>query len=324
MNDNVLDIGMTPLYDLSSLVETGGARLFGKCEFMNPGMSLKDRIAKHMIEEAIKHGALNFGDTIVCASSGNTGCSVAAYGGSMGFQVIVVTTNKCSEEKLSHIEAYGARVIIESDANYMNVANELAEKFGYFNIDQYSNPNNPRAYYNTLGPEIWDQTNGEVTHFVMTGSTFGCISGTSKYLKEKNPSVYSMLADPKGSNMHKYYYQAYKGNKPGLELGKISNFIIEGAGKSKPTSNLDCSLIDEVYSVNDQDSIETCHKVAKEKGLLLGGSSGLNIYAAVQLANRLGPDDMVVTILCDNGVKYLSKIYNSEYLNDNNVFSRAV
>jgi len=318
IENKIPGIGNTPLIDLSFLA-SGGAQIFAKCEFMNPGMSMKDRIAQQMIKVAIKRGDLKPRGTIICASSGNTGCSVAMIGASMGFAVIVVATSKCSEEKLAHIRAYGAKVIIAEDLEYMDVARKIADENGYYNIDQYSNPDNPQAYYETLGPEIWQQTQGKVTHFVMTGSTFGCITGTSRYLKERNSDIKVILADPDGSNIHKYYYQIYRKQNPALKLGEMGKFIIEGAGKSKPTSCLDCSLIDEVYKITDQQSVDMCYRVARESGILVGGSSGLNLHTAATLAGKLTPDNLVVTILCDNGVKYLSKIYSSEFLQANKI-----
>jgi len=312
-------IGNTPLVNLSDLVRPRGARLFGKCEFLNPGMSLKDRIAENMIRCAVERGELMVGGTIVCASSGNTGCSIAMLGSVQGFKVIVVTSEKCSSEKLKHIQAYHAELVVVKDSEYMQVASRLARENNYFDINQYSNPENPQAYYKTLGPELWRQTNGQITHFVMTGSTFGCISGTGKYLKEQNHSIQVVLADPIGSNMHKYYFQAYKTKNFSLEFGTMDSFIIEGAGKSKPTDCLNFNVIDDVQKVADQDSINMCHRLARHCGLLVGGSSGLNVHASLQLANKLTSNQTVVTILCDNGVKYLSKIYNSEFLLNNGI-----
>ena len=312
-------IGRTPLVDLSSFVSPGGAKLYAKCEFLNPGMSLKDRIADRMIRTAIENGELEEGGTIVCASSGNTGCSVAMLGSVMGFRVIVVTSRKCSKEKLDHIKAYRAELIIAEDSEYMRVATQLARDNNYFDINQYCNPANPQAYYETLGPELWQQTDGKLSHFVMTGSTFGCISGTGKYLKEKNSQIRVILADPNGSNMHKYYFDGYKANKPDIELGAMKPFIIEGAGKSRPTDCLNCEIIDDVVQVSDQESVAMCHKLAEQQGIFAGGSSGLNVHASVQLANKLNSNDTVVTILCDNGIKYLSKIYNASYLSEHGI-----
>lgn len=316
-------VGHTPLIDLSGLVKNNGAKLFAKCEYMNPGMSLKDRIASNMINKAIIKRELKPGGTIVCASSGNTGCSVAMFGAKFGFNVIVVTSDKCSLEKLNHIKSYGAKILIVGNDEYMRVADELAEEHGHFNINQYSNPDNPEAYFETLGPEIWSETQGEITHFVMTGSTFGCITGTGRYLKSKNPAVQILLSDPEGSNMYKFFHQAFKRGRLDLDLGAMGNFIIEGAGKSKPTDCLDCNVIDDVVQVTDQESIDMCRHLAKHQGLLVGGSSGLNVHAAVQLANTLTKDNTVVTVLCDSGVKYLSKIYNDNYLQSHNILVSA-
>lgn len=317
-------IGGTPLVELSNLVKPGGARLFAKCEFLNPGMSLKDRIAKRMIQDAIDNGLLKPGGTLVCASSGNTGCAIAMLGSVHGFNVIVVTSSKCSQEKLNHIRAFGAEVRIENDKEYMAIAAQLAKHNDYFDINQYCNPANPQAYYETLGPEIWQQSEAQVSHFVMTGSTFGCISGTGKYLKEKNPNIKVVLADPVGSNMYKYYFQSYRANNPALDLGDMDSFIIEGAGKSRPTKCLDWKVIDDVRKVSDQQSIAMCYQLLRHQGLFVGGSSGLNVHAAVELANTLPSTAMVVTILCDNGVKYLSKIYNSEYLIHNGITPQTI
>jgi cysteine synthase len=318
--ENSIENGATPLLNISFLVPEDGARLMAKCEFSNPVMSLKDRIAKQMLSHAFSAGEIKKGDTVVCASSGNTGCSVAFLGKKMGLRVIIVTSKKCSAEKLAHIRTYGAQlVVVEDHVNYMTEANRIASENSFFNIDQYSNPQNPQAYYLTLGPEIWEQTHGQVSHFVMTGSTFGCISGTTRYLKEKNGNIKTVLADPKESNMHKLYYDGYKAGKTNLELGDMGDFIVEGAGKSKPTICLDFSMIDDVISVTDQQAVEMCYRLAHTKGILVGGSSGLNVHAAVSLAKKLTPQDTVVTVLCDNGVKYLSKIYNTDFLSQNNI-----
>ncbi|TQV77365.1 cysteine synthase family protein [Aliikangiella marina] len=312
-------IGKTPLINISNLVKPDGAKLLAKCEYANPGMSLKDRIASHMIHTAINNGQLKSGDTLVCASSGNTGCSVAMIGSMLGIKVIVVTSAKCSEEKQNHIKAYGAELMIMPDTDYMAKASELAIKHGYFDINQYSNPANPEAYYKTLGPEIWQETQGKVSHFVMTGSTFGCISGTGRYLKEQNAEIRVILADPDGSNMHDYYYKSFKENDNDFAVGAMKPFIIEGAGKSKPTPCLNFNVIDDVVKVNDQEAINMCYKLANTNGLLVGGSSGLNVHAAVEIANSLTSEHIIVTLLCDNGVKYLSKIFNSRFLTQNNI-----
>lgn len=306
----------TPLLDLSDLTTGASARLFAKAEFMNPGLSLKDRIARHILKCAVEDGDLEPGQTIVCASSGNTGCSVAAIGRAMGHPVIVVTSPKCSQEKRAHIEAYGARIVIEAD-DYMKAGRELACREGYFDVAQYENPKNPEAYYRTMGPEIWEQTEGAVTHFVMTGSTFGCLTGTSTFLKEKNPDIRAVLVDPENSHV-KHFLEAHQsgGDLPPEVHAPMESYVVEGAGKSKPTPLLDLDLVDDVVVVSDDQAIAMCHRLANDKSILVGGSSGLNVAAAVELAESLGPGATVVTVLCDHGVKYLSKVYDADYLEE--------
>lgn len=311
-------IGNTPLVDLSFLVKGTSASLYAKCEFMNPGASMKDRIASHILDVAEAKGELSKGDTIVCASSGNTGCSFAMLGAIRGYSVIIVTSSKCSLEKQNHIKALDAQlIVVNKNEDYMAFGDKLAAENRYFNVNQYNNPYNPEAYYKTLGPEIWKDTDGKVTHFVMTGSTFGCISGTGKFLKQKNSKIKVVLADPIGSNIYDYYYKGYLRSDSSYQVNKGNTSMIEGAGKSKPTQCLDFSVIDEVIQVADYDAISTCHELAKREGLLLGGSSGINVFAARELARLLPKESMVVTILCDNGIKYLSKIYNRSFLVEN-------
>ena len=306
-------IGNTPLIDLTGLVNENSGYLYAKCEFMNPGFSLKDRIANYILDVAETQGLLKKGDVIVCSSSGNTGCSFAMLGQIRGYRVVIVTSEKCSVEKQNHIKALNAKLIVVDQDSYMSYGQNYAKKNGYFDVDQYNNKYNPEAYYKTLGPEIWKDTNGEITHFVMTGSTFGCISGTGRFLKECNPAIKVILADPVGSNIYAYYYSKLKNDLSShLDPGQFS--IIEGAGKSAPTKCLDCSVIDEVLKVSDEEAVSTCHQLVKDEGLLVGGSSGLNVFAAKLIANRLDKKHVVVTVLCDSGLKYLSKIYNKEFL----------
>jgi cysteine synthase len=312
-------IGNTPLVDLTTLLNKGSGQLYAKCEFMNPGFSLKDRMAKYILNMAETTGQLKEKDSIVCSSSGNTGCSFAMLGKVKGYSVIVVTSKECSSEKQNHIKSLNAELIVVDRDDYMEYGEKLAQENGYFNVDQYNNPYNPEAYYQTLGPEIWRDTNGKITHFVMTGSTFGCISGTGKFLKEKNPNIKIILADPLESNIYKYYYGNYLNNQCNHKVNKIHSSIIEGSGKSKPTGCLDFTVIDEVLQVSDEEAISTCHKLAKNESLLLGGSSGINVFAATIVGNRLEKEHIVVTILCDSGIKYLSKIYDRRFLSQHNI-----
>lgn len=307
-------IGNTPLIDLTDLVGKNSAYLYAKCEFMNPGLSLKDRIANHILNIAESQGRLQRGDVIVCSSSGNTGCSFAMLGRMRGYRVVIVTSDKCSLEKQNHIKALNAELIVVSPENYMSYGANYARKNGYFDVDQYNNLDNPEAYYKTLGPEIWEGTEGKISHFVMTGSTFGCISGTGRFLKERNSKIKIILAEPISSNISAYYYDNSE-HDANLKVANNQPSIIEGAGKSAPTKCLDLSVIDEVLKIADEDAIATCHQLASREGLLVGGSSGLNVFAAQLIANRLDRNHVVVTILCDSGIKYLSKIYNQDFLN---------
>ena len=312
-------IGNTPLIDLSKLVDENSAYLYAKCEFMNPGLSLKDRIANYILDVAEARGHLKRGDVIVCSSSGNTGCSFAMLGKMRGYHVVIVTPEECSIEKQNHIKALDADLIVVNKNDYMDYGGKYAQEYGYFDVDQYNNIHNPEAYYHTLGPEIWRDTNGEITHFVVTGSTFGCISGTGRFLKERNPEIQVILADPMSSNIYAHYYSNLKNNKNNLsrpvDHGKPS--IIEGAGKSAPTKCLNFSVIDEVLQVSDEEAVSTCHQLLEYEGLLVGGSSGVNVSAAKFIANRSRQKHVVVTVLCDSGVKYLSKIYNKKFLSLN-------
>ena len=296
------------------------AVIYAKCEHLNPGLSLKDRIAKHMIEVAFREYYIRKGSTIVCASSGNTGYSISMLAAYYKINSIIITTEKCSNEKRDHIKSTGAKLIVRPESDYMSFAKEYAKKHSYYCIDQYNTPANPQAYYESLGPEIWNQTKEKITHFVMTGSTFGCICGTAKYLKEQNPKIKIILADPEGSNIGDYF-KAFQTGDQSTPITNGHSYLIEGAGKSGPTDCLDFSLIDEVVKVNDQEAISTCYQLARENGLNVGGSSGLNVYAAKKIASKLNPTDVVVTILCDHGIKYLSKLYNPTYLHNNDILT---
>lgn len=310
-------VANTPLIDLSSqLSGDNNNQLYAKCEFLNPNLSMKDRIASYIISKAEKDGLLKKGDSIVCASSGNTGCSVAMMGILHGYDVIIVTSAKCSKEKQDHIRAFGARLDIVEENKYMKHAKQLADEYGYFDINQYDNINNPEAYFYSLAPEIWQQTQGKVSHFIMTASTFGCITGTSRYLKQRNPEIKTILADPEHSCIEEYY-QAYRKHEIPNPLPH-PKYLIEGAGKSKPTACTDFSVIDEVINISDDEAITCCHQSAKDEGLLIGGSSGLNIAACKKIDQQVN-NAVMVTILCDHGIKYLSKIYNPEFLKSQNI-----
>jgi len=317
-------VGKTPIIDLSHLVKTDveGVQVLAKCEFLNPTFSIKDRMARNIIDKAEREGRLKKGMTIVAASSGNTGAAIAMLASCRGYKCIVTTSPKCSQEKMDTIRAYGAELIVspsnakEGDSNhYMEIARLMCinnpDKF--FDVDQYETLDNSNAYYQSLGPEIWEDTNRSITHFVAAGSTGGTISGTSKYLKEKNPEIRSILADPIGSIFTEYFQKGKVENPPG-------NYLVEGVGKGTIPGAMDFALIDEVVQVSDKDTFDMCFKLCKE-GICAGGSSGLNVFAAIRYASTMKTPCTIVTVMPDLGVKYLSKVYSSQWLKQNNLES---
>jgi len=302
-------IGHTPLIDISSLVKNPkcpGIRVLGKAEFLNPGFSMKDRIVSHILRKALEDGTLKVGGTVVCASSGNTGASVAMLSATLGLNAVIITSPKCSKEKMSAIKAYGATLHIEDD--YMGAEVRLArENPTWLSFDQYNNCRNSEAHYLGTGTEVWEQTHGEVTHFVMSGSTGGTISGVGRRLKEYDPNVNIVLADPYGSIFHQYHNEGTT-NKP------TQKTEIEGAGKEELPGVIDFNYIDDVVQVTDADAFSMCKELACSEGILVGGSAGLNAYAAIRLAEQMEQPCTIVTILCDMGIKYLSKVYDDDWL----------
>ena len=318
-------------------------RLLGKCEYRNPGCSHKDRIAKKILQEAESSGRLQSSSskkTILVASSGNTGCSVAWIGAVMGYSVTVITNAKCSQEKRKHIQALGATLwmaeslpkqfpdILGQETNYMKQEIVLAEAFPekYFSINQYDHAHNTRAHYEYTGPEMFEQTKGNITHFVMCASTGGTIMGIGKYLKERNPNVSIVLADPSKSYLSSFFLQQKSKDEGEQSLIAVKNRIekegktlVEGAGKTVltklMTENGILTPVDRVIRIEDERAFDVCRKMAM-CGFVLGGSSGVNVEAAKILAeesvltNNVTAGGMtIVTVLCDSGLKYLSKIF---------------
>jgi cystathionine beta-synthase len=303
-------VGNTPLVRLNSVTEGLQATVLAKVEYFNPGGSVKDRIALRMIEAAEASGELKPKGTIVEPTSGNTGVGLAIVAQRKGYHCIFVCPDKVSTDKINVLKAYGAEVVVcptavppEHPDSYYNVSDRLVrETPGAWKPDQYSNPENPESHYYSTGPEIWTDTDGTVTHFVTGVGTGGTISGTGRYLKEASGGKVKVIgADPEGS--------VYSG-------GNGRPYLVEGVGEDFWPTAYDRSIADEIVPVSDKDSFVMTRRLAREEGLLVGGSCGMAVVAALRVAERLGPDDVVVVLLPDSGRGYLSKIFNDDWMAD--------
>ncbi|MBY8887742.1 cystathionine beta-synthase [Streptomyces sp. PTM05] len=303
-------VGNTPLVRLNSVTAGIRATVLVKVEYFNPGGSVKDRIALRMIEAAEQSGELEPGGTIVEPTSGNTGVGLAIVAQQKGYRCIFVCPDKVSTDKINVLRAYGAEVVVCPTAvdpdhpdSYYNVSDRLVrETPGAWKPDQYSNPNNPRSHYETTGPELWQQTEGKITHFVAGIGTGGTISGTGNYLKDVSEGRVRIVgADPEGS--------VYSG-------GSGRPYLVEGVGEDFWPTAYDRNVTDEIVAVSDKDSFQMTRRLAKEEGLLVGGSCGMAVVAGLRVAERLGEDDVVVVLLPDSGRGYLSKIFNDEWMAD--------
>ncbi|MDX2643365.1 cystathionine beta-synthase [Streptomyces sp. PA03-1a] len=303
-------VGNTPLVRLNSVTAGIQATVLAKVEYFNPGGSVKDRIALRMIEAAEKSGELKPGGTIVEPTSGNTGVGLAIVAQQKGYHCIFVCPDKVSADKINVMRAYGAEVVVcptavdpEHPDSYYNVSDRLVrETPNAWKPDQYSNPNNPASHYHSTGPELWEQTEGKITHFVAGVGTGGTISGTGRYLKDASDGRVKVIgADPEGS--------VYSG-------GSGRPYLVEGVGEDFWPTAYDRTVADEILAVSDKDSFQMTRRLAKEEGLLVGGSCGMAVVAALRVAERLGPDDVVVVLLPDSGRGYLSKIFNDEWMAD--------
>jgi cystathionine beta-synthase len=310
-------VGDTPLIRLQRVADPRGADLWVKPEFLNPAGSIKDRMALYIIEKAEREGLLKPGGVIVENTSGNTGMGVAMVAAVKGYKAIFTIPDKMSLEKINTLKAYGARVVVtptnvpaDSPQSYYETAKRIhKETPGSFYLNQYHNPDNIEAHYHTTGPEIWEQTGGAIDYFVAGIGTGGTLSGTGRYLKEKNPRIKVVAVDPKGSVFYEYFTA---GRLPTPEVYKV-----EGIGEDMLVEALDFSVIDEMYQVDDGQCFRMARRLTTEEGLFAGGSSGGAAHVAVEVARQAGPGKNVVCVLPDSGTRYLSKIYSDEWMRDN-------
>jgi cystathionine beta-synthase len=315
--ESILDlVGNTPLVRLNKVTEGLRPLILAKLEQLNPGGSVKDRIGLSMLEDAEHRGLLRPGGTIVEPTSGNTGHGLAMAAAIKGYKMIFVMPDKMSAEKISLLRAYGAEVVIcptnverESQQSYYSVADRLTREVpGAFQPNQYFNPRNPEAHYRTTGPEIWRQTDGRITTFVAGVGTGGTITGVGKYLKEQNPAVRVIGADPEGS----------------IYSGEIAPYKVEGVGEDFWPGTFDREIVDEFIQVTDRECFVAARKLARQEGILVGGSAGLALHAAIQVAVDSKPDDVIVVLLPDTGRNYLSKFFSDEWMRQNGYLQRLV
>jgi len=306
-------VGHTPLVRLRQVSELTGCEILAKAEFMNPGGSVKDRAAYSIITEAEAAGKLKPGDTITEGTAGNTGIGLTVVGLSRGYSTVIVIPETQSVEKIQLLQTLGAKVITVPEkpysdpGNYNRQAERLAQEHGWFWANQFDNVDNRLAHYNTTGPEIWEQTRGEVTAFVSAIGTGGTLAGTTRFLKERNPKIVSVCADPYGAAMWSWF-------KHGNLETKDGDSFAEGIGSMRVTKNVADTPIDEAYRIEDQTALTIIHHLLREEGLFVGLSSGINVAGAVRLARERGPGQIITTILCDSGIRYMSKIFNREWL----------
>ncbi|MEO6051967.1 MAG: pyridoxal-phosphate dependent enzyme [Pyrinomonadaceae bacterium] len=317
-NDILGLIGNTPLVRINHITKQHKikAPIYAKMESLNPGYSVKDRIGISMIDWAERDGVLKKGGTIIEATSGNTGIGLALVAAVRGYKCIFVLTEKASVEKVRYLKGLGADIVICPAAakpgtpdHYVSTARRISEETpNSFYPDQYNHPQNPAAHYRTTGPEIWNDTDGKITHFVSSIGTGGTISGTSRYLKEMNPNIKIIGADPYGS--------IFKTYKESGHVPEATPYLVEGIGQNLPVGNADLSIIDEIINITDRDSFDYARQLSRREGIFCGGSTGTIFAAALKVAKDLDEDALVVFIVCDTGEHYLSKFHSDEWMKE--------
>jgi cystathionine beta-synthase len=319
-DDVMATIGWTPLIRLNKVTRGIRTPVYGKAEFFNPGGSVKDRIGMPIIERAEREGRLKPGGTIVEGTSGNTGVGLAIAAVMKGYRCIFTMPDKMSQEKVRLLKAFGAEVIITPTAvppdhpdNYVMMAKRIAEETpNAILANQFYNQANPDAHYATTGPELWEQTEGRITHFVSSAGTGGTTTGAGRYLKERNPRLQVIVGDPIGSILAELWRSQGQTKPEGVP------YKVEGVGQDKLPGTLDLSMVDEYQSVSDRDAFAMARRLTREEGLFVGGSSGLIVHLALNVARRIDdPNAVIVALLCDTGERYLSKLYNDEWMREN-------
>jgi cysteine synthase A len=323
-NDVVEAIGHTPLIKLKRASEMTGCTILGKAEFMNPGQSVKDRPGKQMILEAEKRGDLKPGGLVVEGTAGNTGIGLAIVAGARGYRTIIVIPNTQSQEKKDTLRLCGAELVevpalpYSNPNNYQHVARRLADRLrkseanGVLFADQWNNLDNPKAHYVSTGPEIWEQTAGKVDGFICSVGTGGTLAGTGAFLREKKKDIVIGVADPRGAAMYNLY-------KHGEAKSTTGGSITEGIGLGRVTPVIKDMKIDEAYLIEDEEAVPIIYELLEHEGLCLGGSTGINVAGAIRLAQKMGPGHTIVTVLCDSGNRYQSKLFNPDFMRSKNL-----
>jgi len=306
-------IGNTPLIRLTSFSKETGCEILGKAEFLNPGGSVKDRAALFIIQDAEAKGLLKPGGTVVEGTAGNTGIGLAHICNAKGYKCLIVIPETQSQEKMDALRLLGAEVRpvpavpYRDPGNYVKLSGRLAEEMeNAIWANQFDNLANRQAHYETTGPEIWRQTDGKIDAWTIATGTGGTLAGVSMYLKEQNPAIKTVVADPMGSGLYSYI-------KTG-EINPEGSSITEGIGNSRITANMEGAPIDDAMQIDDQECVRTVYRLLYEEGLFMGGSTGINVAAATRLAKQMGPGHTIVTILCDSGARYQSRLFNREWL----------